>query len=249
MTPTEDWSDMASDTTEIGRVPAITRHGLQLCGYATASFLRLLEDTYQDTLQWGPTTLVEEKVQRLHKAYAELVVNLLHGLDAPVPFQDHPARSASVPIEITRSNMHSCIQNTKMFLGRINATERSFIDLPGATPVDITDIEAMHKAYKILVNGLCYCLVAPIPFQNGCPTSEPVPATNPAPASRPAPEIPKLIMPEEQEAEGHVDKAVQAIIDSMESEPTEEDISKLVFHWSILDECNFSKRADVMKFN
>lgn len=249
MTPTEDWSDLNSDTVEIGRAPSITRHSLQLCGYATASFLRLADDAYQDMVQRGRTVVEEERVQRLHKAYAELVVHLLHGLDAPVPFQGHPARSASVPIEITRDSLLWCVQETKKFLDRNNATERSFIDLPGATPVDVADIEAMHKAYECLVQSLCYGLLAPIPFQDDRPTPDPVPVANTAPASPPAPEVPKPVMPENQKEQVHVDKALEAVIDSMESNPTEKDIMKLVFHWTTLNECNGFQRADVMKLN
>ncbi|KAG9596746.1 hypothetical protein KCU77_g3971, partial [Aureobasidium melanogenum] len=249
MTPTEDWSDLGSDTTEIIRAPAITRHSLQLCGYATASFLGLLEDTYQGMAQWGHAVLIEEKLQRLHKPYADLVVNLLHGLDAPVPFQGYPARSASVPIEITRSNLYLCVQNTKRFLERNNATEHSFNQLPGSTPVNVTDIEALHKAYGVLVRSLCHNLVAPIPFQNDCPPAARVPVASTAPASHPASEAPKPVMPEDQKEQVHVDKALEAIINSRESNPTEIDIMKLVFHWTTLNECNGLKRAVMMKLD
>ncbi|KAH0347279.1 hypothetical protein KCU83_g6876, partial [Aureobasidium melanogenum] len=249
MTPTEDWSDLGSDTTEIVRAPAITKHSLQLCGYATASFLRLVDDTYQDMIQWGRTVVVEERVQRLHKAYAELVVHLLHGLDAPVPFQDYPARSASVPIEITRDTLLWCVQETKKFLDRNNATERSFIDLPGATPVDVADIEAMHKASGCLAQRLCYGLLAPIPFQDDRLTPGPVPVASTAPASHPASEASNSVMPEDQKEQVHADKVLEAIIDSMESNPTEKDIMKLVFHWTTLNECNGFESTDVMKLD
>lgn len=238
-TPTEDWSNVGSDITERGRAPTITRHSLQLCGYATASFLRLAEESCQDMPPWG--TLAEERVQRLHKAYADLVVHLLHVLDAPVPFQGHPVRSPFVQLQVTSNKLYSCIQDTERFLERNNAIELSFNQLPGSTPVDAADIEAMHEAYDVLVYELCDNLAAPIPFQGYCPTS------GPAPVMRPAPEVSKPFMFEEEKSDVYIDKPLQAIIDSMESKPTDQDIMKLIFHWTTLNECNGFERADVLK--
>ncbi|KAH0384944.1 hypothetical protein KCU89_g17244, partial [Aureobasidium melanogenum] len=96
---------------------------------------------------------------------------------------------------------------------------------------------------------LCDGLLAPIPFQDDRPTPGPVPVASTAPASHPAPEVPKPVMPEGQKKQIPVDKALEAIIDSMEANPAEEDIMKLVFHWTTLNECNGFKRADVMKLD
>ena len=151
-----------------------------------------------------------------------------------------------------RSASHTCIsvyRRQKKILDRNNATERGFIDLPGATPVDIADIEAMHKAYDSLVQLLCCNLVAPIPFQNDSPTSDAVPVTNPAPASYPDLEAPKPVVPGKQKEDVRVDKALEAIIESMETTPTEKDIMKLVFYWTTLNECNGFTRADVIGLN
>jgi len=242
MTPAEDWSDLGSETTEVLCTPAITRHSLQLCGYATASFLRLVEDFYINT----PDHVDAEGSQRLHKAYSELVTRLLHGLEAPVPFQGHESRPSPVRRPITRTNLFDCLQGTKRFVAGNNNIEQSFSHLPGSTPVSTADIEAMHKAYSRLVETLLVHLAAPVQFQDDRFTSTPVAAPVPALVPVPALEVPRPTDPEVQ-GDSYIDKTLKAIVDSMESELTKEDIMKLVFHWSILDEADGFKRADVMK--
>jgi len=125
MTPAEDWSDLGSETTEVLCTPAITRHSLQLCGYATASFLRLVEDFYINT----PDHVDAEGSQRLHKAYSELVTRLLHGLEAPVPFQDRDPGSSPVRCAITKSNLYECLRETRRFVAGNNNIEQSFSHL------------------------------------------------------------------------------------------------------------------------
>lgn len=250
-TPTEDRSNVGSEATEIGRLPAITRHSLQLCGYATASFLRLADETCQNMRHSSRfVSLVDgERAQRLHEAYRELVIHLLHGLDAPMPCQIQPSRSPSAKIEITEENLFECVEQTRIFLEQNNTIERSFGHLPGSTPVDVVDIEAMHRAYDRLVRVLCDGLDAYDPLQDICSTSRAIPVTATAPASPPAPEISGSVFSKDHNAEIHVDKALQAIIDSVASEPTEEDIMKLVFYWTTLDQCNGFSRLDVMKLD
>jgi hypothetical protein len=252
MTPTEDWSELGSDTTEIGHTPTITRHSLQLCGYVAASFLRLVEDLRETMIQSSScmATADVESRHRLHKTYSELITQLLHGLDAPVPLQDHEPWPSSVQRVITVSSLFYCSQETRRFLDRNNAIERSFGHLPGSTPVETADIEVMHKAYAKLVETLHVHLAAPVPFRDDRSAPAPVPVPAPAPASVPipAPEVPRPVIPEDQ-SEIHTNKVLEAIIDTMEPSPTEKDIMKLVFHWSTLEECNGFKRAEVMQFD
>jgi hypothetical protein len=85
MTLTEDWSNLNNDTTEIVRTPAITRHSLQLCRYATATFLRLIGEIESSLYPSDRAVDEARDLQRLHKASGETVVQLLHALDAPVP--------------------------------------------------------------------------------------------------------------------------------------------------------------------
>jgi hypothetical protein len=245
MTPAEDWSDLGSETTEIIHHPDITRHSLQLCGYATASFLRLVEDFY--TNNPGHMDLVDtEGSQRLHNAYSELVIQLLHSLEAPVPFQGRGPRSSPVRCAITKSNLYECLRETRRFVAWNNDIEQSFSHLPDSTPVSTADIEAMHTAYSRLVETLLVHLTAPVPFQDDRFTSTAVAAPVPASVPVSAPEVPIPVDPQVQN-DNYVDKTLKAIIDSMESELTKEDIMKPVFYWSSLDETNGFKRADMMK--
>jgi hypothetical protein len=235
MTPTEDWSDLDSDTTEIVRIPAITRHSLQLCRYATATFLRLIGEI-ESSLSPSDRAVDEARdLQRLHKAFGETVVQLLHALDAPVPSQRYLSQISAVG-SVTSLTLRQCIDETRRFLHRNNLIEESFGHLPGSTPVATADIEAMHKAYSNLVDKLLFNLAAPIPFH----------IDRSAPAS--APEIPRPANPEVQ-SNLNIDKNLEAIINGMEPTPTEKDIMKLVFHWTTLEECNGFMRAEVMQPN
>jgi len=245
MTPTEDWSDLGSDTTERGHTPAITRHSLQLCGYATANFLRLVVELHE-TMSQSDT----EAVKRLHEAYNELVTKLLHSLDAPVPLQYHGPVSSSAQRVTTKADMKLklVILETSAFLRKNNDIEESFGHLPGSTPVSKTDMEAMHRDYSCLVQRLRFALAAPIPFQEDQLATASASALAPAPARVliPAPEVPRPVVPDVQ-SEACIDETLEAIIGSMESEPTEKDIMKLVFHWTTLEECNGWRRAEIMQ--
>jgi hypothetical protein len=200
MTPIEDWSDMGSETTEIAHTPAITRHSLQLCGYATANFLRLMDDI-QSSVNAKTTIPVDAvDVRRLHKAFDKSIVHLLHALNAPVPSQSHMFQISSVS-SVTNRTLSPCIQETKRFLYKNNIIEESFGHLPGSTPVGAADIEAMHKAYSDLVDTLLFNLATPIPFQNGRFASTPAPASpGPISVSNPVPvsEILRPVTPEVQ---------------------------------------------------
>ncbi|THY97179.1 hypothetical protein D6C95_05011 [Aureobasidium pullulans] len=89
-TPTEDWSDFGSDTTETCRASVITRHSLQLCQNETSIFVKLVDKVEQQFGDApGSTPVSAETTQYLHEAYGDLVVKLLHGLAAPMPFQSH----------------------------------------------------------------------------------------------------------------------------------------------------------------
>lgn len=243
MTPTEDWSDLDSDTTETGHAHGITRHSLQLCEYAAANFLELTEDLYVTMRQWE-CVVDAESIQRLHKAYDELITRLLHALDAPMPPQDLGLFVSSPLRLITKTDIHMAIEETRRFLDMNNDIEGRFGHLPGSRPVAKADVEVMHRAFDNLVVRLFLALSAPVPFQD----HKLAPAPAPAPVSISVSEVPMPVVPEAQ-SEVCIDKTLEAIIDSMESEPTEEDIMKLVFHWTTLDECNGFKRAEVMKFD
>ncbi|THY22779.1 hypothetical protein D6D00_06628 [Aureobasidium pullulans] len=98
-TPTEDWSDFGSDTTETCRASVITRHSLQLCQNETSIFVKLVgkvEQQFGDAP--GSTPVSAETTQYLHEAYGDLVVKLLHGLAAPIPFQSHQTASPAPEI-------------------------------------------------------------------------------------------------------------------------------------------------------
>jgi hypothetical protein len=250
MTPTEEWSDVGSETTEIAHTPAITRHSLQLCGYATAIFLRLMDDIQGSVNAKNTISVDAADVRRLHKAFDESIVHLLHALNAPVPSQSHMFQISSVS-SVTNRTLSPCIQETRRFLYKNKIIEESFGHLPGSTPVGAADIEAMHKAYSDLVDTLLFNLAAPIPFQNGRFASTPAPASpGPVSVSVPVPvsEIPRPVTPDIQ-SNIYIDRSLQAIINSMEPTPTEKDIMKLVFHWTTLEECNGFKRAEVMQLN
>ena len=254
MTPTEDWSDLGSDTTEIDQAPAITRHGLQLCGYATANFMRLISEI-RNSLEFrrDPAVVVvdDKDLQRLYKAYDELVVHLLHALDAPVPSQNDLLRYSSPGRAVRYDRLTHVIKQIEDFSSNNNDIEQSFGHLPGSTLVGTADIEIMHKAFGNLVKTLLFNLGAPIPFRNNqfAPAPAPAPVSAPAAVSNPfpAPEVPRAVVPALQSE--ICDKTLEAIINSMDSTPTEEDIMKLVFHWTTLGDCNGFKRAEVMQFD
>lgn len=248
MTPTEDWSDLGSDTTEIAHTPAITRHSLQLCGYATANFLRLANKVQSSLVGASDAASVSaEDLQCLHKAYDELVVLLLHALDAPVLSESHLSlffRSSQV---VSFFDLTHAIQETGSFMNANNDIEQSFGHLPGSTPLGTADIRFMHNAYRNLVRRLLFKLSAPIPFQDDrfAPTPAPAPAFSvPAPAR-------EVLRPATLEVQSEIciDKTLEIIIDSMEPTPTDKDIMKLVFHWTTMEECNGFKSAEVMKFD
>lgn len=256
MTPTEDWSDLGSDTTEIGHTPPITRHSLQLCQYVTADFLRLISEIVSLYNKRYNMPVSITHLEPLHKAFDELIVHLLHALNAPVPSHSHLSQVPRVE-SLTNRALEVCIGETQRFLCTSRTIEESFGHLSGSTPVRTEDIEAMHTAYSRLVGKLLFYLAAPIPFQDGrftsTPAQTPAPAQAPVPAAPasvpvPVPEVPGPVIPEVQ-SDICIDKALEAIINSMEPTPTEKDIMKLIFHWTTLEECNGFKRAEVMQFD
>lgn len=251
MTPAEGWSDLGSETTEICHTNTITRHSLQLCGYATANFLRLIKEIQRPLCLSNRNTVEPQDCQRLHKAFSESIVQLLHALDAPVPSQRRLSQIPSAR-SVTYYNLLPCIVETESFLQMNNAIEESFGHLPGSTPVGTADIEVMHKAFNSLVEKLRFNLAAPMPFQDEQFTlsqaSAPALAPVPVPVSNPDPEVLRSVVPGVQ-SNSFIDKSLEAIINSMEPMPTDRDIAKLVFHWTTLDEYYGSRRAEVMQFD
>ncbi|KAG9561405.1 hypothetical protein KCU71_g8364, partial [Aureobasidium melanogenum] len=230
MTPTIDWSDSGSDTTEVCRAPAITRHSLQRCGYNCRSI---------------NTPVDNGSLERSRKAFSKLAVDLAHILKVPMP---SPGPHISAPFdknEVLVPDYFSCLRRTTAFLTLNNEIEQSFGHLPASTPVDLNDIQAIQKARDDLVIDFIQRLNTPC--QDDCWNTNLLPFTVPAPAR--APKAPEPVTLKEQKEQIHVDKALEAIIDSMESNPTEKDIMKLVFHWTTLNECNGFKRTDVMKLD
>ncbi|KAH0260355.1 hypothetical protein KCU91_g14673, partial [Aureobasidium melanogenum] len=147
--------------------------------------------------------------------------------------------------EVLVPDYFSCLRRTTAFLTLNNEIEQSFGHLPASTPVDLNDIQAIQKARDDLVIDFIQRLNTPC--QDDCWNTNLLPFTVPAPAR--APKAPEPVTLKEQKEQIHVDKALEAIIDSMESNPTEKDIMKLVFHWTTLNECNGFKRTDVMKLD
>ncbi|KAG9516855.1 hypothetical protein KCV07_g6567, partial [Aureobasidium melanogenum] len=241
MTPTEDWSDLGNETTETGRALAITRHNLQLCGYATASFMRLLEAIQPP---YALQSLDAENIRRLYKAHYEWTDQCDQRLNAPAPpYQHNPLRKTI----ITGDDIQYCIVNMKRFSMKISDIEQSLGRLPSSTLVEITDVEAMHEEFKRVSLRLLDILSVPEPLRSDNPG--PNSAMSQASVQAPAPGESMPVMPEEQKKGFDIDEALEAIIDSMEATPTDTDITKLVFHWTTLNECNGFQRADVMKFN
>lgn len=236
MIPGEDQSDMGSDATVKPYTPAITGHSLQLCGYYTVSFLKLLEhiERSMGSFPYGmPSYALEESVdaesfERLSQAYEALYIQLIHGLDVSVPSQGRSCVSLSAQTEVTRGNLRLCIKQIRTFLGNINHVWHAISWRPGHRLLDNLKVEAVHSAYDALTVGMLENLGS-------------------APAL--APKGLNSSIYEDWEKDFHVDKVLEIFIDSMESTPTDKDIMKLVFHWTNLDECNDFKRADVMKLN
>jgi hypothetical protein len=229
MTPTEDWSDIGSDTTEISRPPFITRYSLQRCAYATASFLRLVHG-----LRIYPGPDLTTDVQRVYKSYNALRVHLLHTLDTSTSSQ-----SAQPSKGVKTNAFLDLYQAAERFLNRVNDVEQSFGQAPSSTPVSTDDFCFLHRE----LNCLAGCLEQNIGAPMAVPDERPVPVQDPVLA----PDVRERFILETQSLHTHIDKLLNTIVDSMELTPTDKDIMKLVFYWTTLDECDGFKREDVMR--
>ncbi|THX03806.1 hypothetical protein D6D13_07490 [Aureobasidium pullulans] len=229
MTPTEDWSDIGSDTTEISRSPFITRYSLQRCAYATASFMRLVHG-----LRFYPGPDLTTDFKRVYKSYNALRVHLLHTLDTSTSSQ------SAQPSEGVKTNAFlDLYQAAERFLNIVNDVEQSFGQAPSSTPVSTDDFCFLHRELNCLAGCLEQNIGAPMPV----PDERPVPVPDPVLA----PDVRERFILETQSLHTHIDKLLNTIVDSMESTPTDKDIMKLVFHWTTLDECDGFKREDVMR--
>lgn len=229
MTPTEDWSDIGSDTTEISRPPFITRYSLQRCAYATASFLRLVHG-----LRIYPGPDLTTDVQRVYKSYNALRVHLLHTLDTSTSSQ-----SAQPSKGVKTNAFLDLYQAAERFLNRVNDVEQSFGQAPSSTPVSTDDFCFLHRELNCLAGCLEHNIGAPM----AVPDERPVPVSDPVLT----PDVREPFISESHSLHTRVDKLLNTIVDSMESTPTDKDIMKLVFHWTTLNECNGFQREDVMR--
>ncbi|THY20403.1 hypothetical protein D6D01_06777 [Aureobasidium pullulans] len=233
MTPTEDWSDIGSDTTEISRPLFITRYSLQRCAYATASFARLVE-----RLRLHPGPDLTTDVQRMYKSYDALLVHLLHTLDTSTSSQSAEAFLERVKT-VAFLDLYRCRQAAGSFLNGLNDVEQSFGQAPSSTPVSTDGFCFLHRELNCLAGCLKQNIGAPMPV----PGQRPVPVPDPVLT----PDVREPFILETHSLHTHVDKLLNTLVDSMESTPTDKDIMKLVFHWTTLDECDGFKREDVMR--
>ncbi|THV83613.1 hypothetical protein D6D29_03746 [Aureobasidium pullulans] len=232
MTPTEDWSDIGSDTTEISRPPFITRYSLQRCAYATASFARLVEG-----LRIYPGPDLTTDVQRMYKSYDALLVHLLHTLDTSTSSQS--AQVLEGVKTVAHLDLYRCRQAAGGFLNSVNDVEQSFGQAPSSTPVSTDDFCFLHRELDLLARCLKQKIGAPKPV----PDERPVPVRD----SLLTLNVREPFILETHSLNTHVDRLLNTIVDSMESTPTDKDIMKFVFHWTTLNECNGFKREDVMR--
>jgi hypothetical protein len=192
---------------------------------------------------------------RITSACTKLTMScLLHALGAPVPSKSHLLRFVCKQPNrcLTGDDLYRCTQEIRRFRDTNNHIEESFGHLSGSTPVGTADIEVVHRAFNELVEKLLFNLVAPVPFQEGhitpAKTTTSAPAPVPVPVSDSDPEVLGLVIPGVQR-DSFTDKSLEAIINSMETMPTDRDITKLVFYWTTLDEYYGFKRAEVMQFD
>ncbi|TIA85359.1 hypothetical protein D6C76_01039 [Aureobasidium pullulans] len=232
MTPTEDWSDLGSDTTETARPPFITRYSLQRCAYATASFARLVEG-----LRLYPGPDVTTDVQRMYKSYNALLVHLLHTFDTSTLSQSaQPLKGVKT---VAHLDLYECRSAAETFLNRVDHVERSFGQAPSSTPVSTDDFCFLCRELDLLARCLKQKIGAPKPV----PDERPVPVRD----SLLTLDVHEPFILETHSLNTHVDRLLNTIVDSMESTPNDKDIMKLVFHWTTLDECDGFKREDVMR--
>lgn len=232
MTPTEDWSDIGSDTTEIFRPPFITRYSLQRCAYATASFARLVEG-----LRIYPGPDLTTDVQRVYKSYNALLVHLLHTLDTSTSSQS--AQVLEGVKTVAHLDLYRCRQAAGGFLNSVNDVEQSFGQAPSSTPVSTDDFCFLHRELNCLAGCLKQNIGAPMPVPDRRPVPVPDPVLNP--------DVREPFILETHSLHTHVDELLNTLVDSMESTPTDKDIMKLVFPWTTLDECDGFKHEDVMR--
>lgn len=127
MTPMEEWSDVGSVVTKIdpGTGEAITRHSLQVCANTTTRFLDLVRNL-QESFGTAPgeARLGSEDVNRLHNAYNDLVVKLMHGLGAPMLFQKDDDSSAQAATSRSPAATHNHSRDRKNQNPKIGTVER-----------------------------------------------------------------------------------------------------------------------------
>ncbi|THX65366.1 hypothetical protein D6C90_07843 [Aureobasidium pullulans] len=260
-TPAEDWSDIGSDMTKTDHASEIAVDNLEFCEGLIETMKNKI--TKLQTFACDSDPVSAERREALHRLIDEFVFEVLHVLKAPVPFQNHDdtdsehdseSDSESVPEHIlTELDLEHCLDAITDFERVVEEIQEQPDQGNCWVLVKPHNIEYLHDSYCKLV--FCLLVWAPAPFQKGCPFSDPDQARKPRAVEecppRPAWAAKKYPGMEHKEvvesaSSESIDQGLQKIIELMSSDPTYEDVTKLVFFWTSLDEFNGIKREDVM---
>lgn len=260
-TPAEDWSDIGSDMTKTDHTSAIAVKNLQFCEGLIETMNNKIKKLQTFACDSDPVSA--ERREALHRLIDEFVFEVLHVLKAPVPFQDHDdtdsehdsqSDSGSIPEHIlTELDLEHCLDVIRDFESVVEEIQEQPDQGNCWVLVKPHNVKHLHAAYGRLVFILLDW--APAPFQKGCPFSDPGQARKPraveecpqrpAWAARKHPDIDREEVVESASSKS-IDQGLQKIIELMSSDPTDKEVTKLVFLWTSLDEFNGIKREDVM---
>ncbi|THY41805.1 hypothetical protein D6C98_09122 [Aureobasidium pullulans] len=260
-TPAEDWSDIGSDMTKTDHTSAIAVKNLQFCEGLIETMNNKIKKLQTFACDSDPVSA--ERREALHRLIDEFVFEVLHVLKAPVPFQDHDdtdsehdsqSDSGSIPEHIlTELDLEHCLDVIRDFESVVEEIQEQPDQGNCWVLVKPHNVKHLHAAYGRLVFILLDW--APAPFQKGCPFSDPGQAREPRAVEecpqRPAWAVKKYPDIEREEVvESSSSKSIyqglQKIIELMSSDPTDKEVTKLVFLWTSLDEFNGLKREDVI---
>ncbi|THW90021.1 hypothetical protein D6D18_06826 [Aureobasidium pullulans] len=260
-TPAEDWSDIGSDMTKTDHTSAIAVKNLQFCEGLIETMNNKIKKLQTFACDSDPVSAERREV--LHRLIDEFVFEVLHVLKAPVPFQDHDdtdsehdsqSDSGSIPEHIlTELDLEHCLDVIRDFESVVEEIQEQPDQGNCWVLVKPHNVKHLHAVYGRLVFILLDW--APAPFQKGCPFSDPDQARKPRAVEecpqRPAWAVKKYPDIEREEvvesaSSNSIDQGLQKIIELMSSDPTDKDVTKLVFFWTSLDEFNGLKREDVI---
>ncbi|THZ78527.1 hypothetical protein D6C84_08189 [Aureobasidium pullulans] len=260
-TPAEDWSDIGSDMTKTDHTPEIAVKNLQFCEGLIETMNNKIKKLQIFACDSDPVSA--ERREALHRLIDEFVFEVLHVLKAPVPFQDHDdtdsehdsqSDSGSIPEHIlTELDLEHCLDVIRDFESVVEEIQEQPDQGNCWVLVKPHNVKHLHAAYGRLVFILLDWV--PAPFQKGCPFSDPGQAREPRAVEecpqRPAWAVKKYPDIEREEvvessSSKSIDQGLQKIIELMSSDPTDKEVTKLVFLWTSLDEFNGLKREDVI---